>query len=145
MGMKRRGCFRGCDGLLSIIFPRCPYSDDLTTFICTAALPMPRIAHKATFKAASENFTLLLAVQHLLHSPILQNDDTPGNSSSDVLAHNPLLFTLSGSKDGILATHDELVTSKTTNHLVEYLRKVLQLSATHINLIYCLTSISLAE
>ncbi len=85
---------------------------------------MPRIAHRATFTATSDNFTLHLTVQHLVNSQALHYDDVPKFSPSDMLAQNPLLFTFSGSRDGILATHDELVTSKTTNHLVECFRKV---------------------
>jgi hypothetical protein len=89
---------------------------------------MQRTAHRASFKAADGNFTLSLSAQHVLHSPALRDDERPGHLPSETLAQNPLLFTLSGSKDGTLATHDELVTSKTSNHLLYYLRKVLFLA-----------------
>ena len=87
--------------------------------------PMQGIAHKATFKAAAGCFSLLLSAQHNLHFPLLQHDTIPNNFHAQVTAQNPLHFTLSGSKNGILATHDELVTSKTTNYLLQLLRKVL--------------------
>lgn len=86
---------------------------------------MPCIAHTTTFKAASDHFALLLTAKHTLRSSEPQGDEIQGNAVSGIiLARNPLLFTLSGSKDGILATHHELVVSKTTNCLLEYLRKV---------------------
>lgn len=132
MGMKRKAPLRGCDRLLSIIFPRWPYSDERH---CSSPA-MHCIAHRATFTATSDNFTLHLAVKHLVNSKTLQYDGISKISPVDFVAQNPLLFTLSGSKDGILATNDELVTSKTTNHLVECLRKVpLSSSAYIINIV----------
>lgn len=109
---------------------------------------MPYITHEAAFKAAAGYFSLLLSAHHNLRFPTLQYDETPNDIHAEVSAQNPLLFTLSGSKDGILATHDELLTSKTTNHLLQLLRKVLissdycqssYLSArTHLNLAWSL-------
>jgi len=87
--------------------------------------PMQRIPHKATYKAAAGCFSLLLSAQHNLHFPIPQHDKIPNIFHAEVTAQNPLYFTLSGSKNGILATHDELITSKTTNYLLQLLRKVL--------------------
>jgi hypothetical protein len=113
----------GCDGLLSI-----------TTLFSRNVLfrlpSMPRIAHRAAYKAADDGFSLSLAVQHALHWP----PELVHSRHTDIIAHNPLVFTLAGASNGTPATHDRLLSSKAAGYVVEYLRQV-----PHINPPYHLT------
>lgn len=110
LGMKRRAAVTVCYQL--------PH---LFSRIILFRLPsMPRIARRAAYNAAADSFSLSLVVQHDLHLPS-EHDHAV---HLDVVARNPLVFTLAGATNGTSATRDQLVSSKTTNYVVEYLRQV---------------------
>ncbi|KAF7768095.1 hypothetical protein Agabi119p4_7338 [Agaricus bisporus var. burnettii] len=91
---------------------------------------MPRIARRAAYNAAADSFSLSLVVQHDLHLP----SEYDHVVHLDVVARNPLVFTLAGATNGTSATRDQLVSSKTTNYVVEYLRQnAIELGLDHVS------------